>query len=299
MSKATESQLLIGWKKWVGLSLIVVGSLSFFMALSATWLSNTIFSQENFVTTTKSVLLTESNRQAIAGVIVDQALENRPVANRLVGNQATSLVSGLLGSELFSNVYDKLANKTYSYLTTPNRDDVAIDLTAIKQPLSGIVSFAENRGRDVSFDPNQIPGEIVLVESDNVPNISGSIQMVLVLNALFWLITAGSFIAYLLIQKEGRIRRAYQLCFAVALVAVLCFAVGPFIPPAMASFVTLTEARPLVADLTSAFLAQFAPQLWASLLIAGFVALGLSLRHQAKRGALYVTSKITSSKTSS
>lgn len=276
---------LHGWKLWVGALLLLVGGLSLFMGQSAVWISNTVFNQKTFVETTGKVLSTEESRSDIATIIVDQAFADRPVVKRIVGSKATSLLTGLLGSDLVANVYSRVSNGAYAYVTSPNQQDVTIDLTSIKTPLSGIVSFAENRGSEVTFDPSQIPDQIVLLDADDVPDLSGYIQSVLILNALFWIIASAAFITFIFIKKDGRVRRIYFVLVTVATVAIIGLFSGPFVPPVIASFVSLIQARDIITALSQAFLAPFLAQMWTMLIITALVTLVLSLRHHAQRGA--------------
>lgn len=288
---------LTGWKLWVGLVLLLIGGLGLFMGQSAVWVSSTVFNQKMFVETTNNVLTTEESRNDIAALIVDRALDDRPVVKRLVSGQATALLSGLLGSDLVSNIYTRVANSAYAYITSPNQQDIAIDLTSIKTPLSGVVSFAENRGQTVQFDPSQIPDQIVLLDADDVPDLSGYIQAILVLNVLFWALAIITFAGYILLKKDGRVRRTYQVLAVISLVAVIGLLTGPFVPPMIASFVSIIQARDLVTALTSAYLAPFVAQMWTMLIIAGFIALALALRNQVKRGVVYTINSFDTTKT--
>lgn len=274
---------LTGWRRWVGPVLLVIGGLSLLCALSATWLSTVVFNQKNFVETTETVLSTPDSRQAIAGVIVERAFQNRPVITRLAGNQATSLISGMLGSDLVGTLYSHVINSTYAYLTSPQQNDIAIDLTTIKTPLSGIVSFAENRGQAIQFDPATIPDEIMLINAEAAPDFYRVVQLVLVFNAVFWIIAAAAFAWYIFLQKGGYVKRIYTVCITVAVIAILGLFTGPFTPPAIASFVDIVGIRDIVINLTSAFLQPFATQLWITLGVAALVAFVVSLRYRLQK----------------
>ncbi len=279
----TSSQQLHGWRKWVGIALLVLGGISFFLAQSATWMSTTIFNQRSFVDITTSVIRTEESRNAIASIIVDEALADRPVVKRLVGTQVQNLLSGFLASDLTANLYDRVVNGAYAYLTSSNREDIAIDLTGIKTPLSGIVSFAENRGTDVTFDPSNIPDQIVIVSTNDVPDLSSYVRLTLILNFVFWFLT---FVNSFFIQASGKIRRSYQVGWVIIGVAVLGLLAGPvFLPPITASFISMIQARDLVSDIATAFLAPFGAQMWVTIVIAGAAMGILALRRHIAKGS--------------
>lgn len=269
------------------------------MAQSASWISQNVFNQQAFVETTGKVLGSDASRQDIATIIVDQALADRPLVKRVAGEQATSLITGLLGSDLAANAYNRISNTAYAFLTSPNQQDIAIDLTAIKGPISGIVSFAENRGREVSFEPSQIPDTITIIDADDVPDLSGFVQGALIFNVVFWIVAIGAFAWYIFLQSAGRIRRTYQVLLTLAITAAISLATDPYVAPAIASFVSLVQARGLVTDMTNAFLDSFYVRMWYVLAISGLVALVISLRHHAKRGAEYVIASIDGSRKSS
>lgn len=298
---ASSPQLsrLQGWKQWVGIVLLIIGGLSFFMAQSASWISTGIFDQQTFVETTGKVLDTEESRRDIATIIIDRSLEDRPIIKKVAGSQATNLLTGMLGSDLAANAYQRLANGVYAYITSPNQQDITVDLTSIKAPISGIVSFAENRGREVKLDPSQIPDQIVLIDEAQVPDLSGYIRTILVLNALFWLVTIICFAWYVFLQDTGRVRRLYQVLAVLAATIIISLASAPFVPPAIASFISLIQARGIATSLTEAFLAPFYTRMWMALVVIGIVALALALRHQAWRGVQYVITTLDGSRKSS
>jgi len=93
-----------------------------------------------------------------------------------------------------------------------------------------------------------------------------------------------AFITFIFIQKDGRVRRIYFVLGAVATVAIIGLLTGPFIPPVIASFVSLIQARDIITALSQAFLAPFVAQMWTMLIITAIVAVALSLRHHAQRG---------------
>ncbi len=256
------------WMRWLQVGLIIIGLLALSLAQSTIWINNTIFNQASFTEKTTTVLLSQESRDSIASAVVDRAFEGRPVADRLLGDRATSFVSNLLGSDISTAVLERVSAKTYSYLTTPDREDIAIDLSAIRDPLSGIISFVENQGREVAFDPESIPSEIVLVESDELPNLAPYVKLSAVLAGLLWLITLGAFAGYIFSSRQRRLHRLYVTLWAVIGVSAIGLASGPFVPPAISSFVANIQLRSVVGDLTLAYLQPFWQQLFITIGIA-------------------------------
>lgn len=255
-------------KKIINISLLFIGGFSLFFAQSGLWINNVIFDQKTFTNITTNVILSEDSRNAISQTIVDRAFENRPVADRLIGDRAVNFISNLLDSDISERALSKVSSTSYSYLTSSNRKDIAIDLTSIKEPLSGIISFAENRGREVKFDPSSIPDQIVLINSNELPNFASYIRTTIIASFFLWLITVLTFGTYIFINRRESVKRIYTICSIVILVSVLALSTGPFIPPAISSFVDNINLRTVVNDLTSAYLTPFSRQLYLTILIS-------------------------------
>ena len=272
------------WKRVVGGVLIALGMITFFLAQSTLWVSNNFFNENQFVGTVEEVLTTEESRQAISGTIVHTALQNNPVAEQLIGKQLTALVNGLLGSDIAGQLFDRVAHRTYAYLTSSDRQDIAINLTSIKDPLASLVTIIEKTGRDVKFDPSNIPDTITLVESDSLPDISSYIRMMLFASGLLWFVTVASFATYIYLYRNKLIRSIYVVGWSIIAISAIALLSGPFVPPAIASLVNTIDIRGVVEDLTIAFLEPFQVQLLSSIVIAALVMLIISLRGAIRSG---------------
>ena len=272
------------WKRVVGGVLIALGMITFFLAQSTLWVSNNFFNENQFVGTVEEVLTTEESRQAISGTIVHTALQNNPVAEQLIGKQLTALVNGLLGSDIAGQLFDRVAHRTYAYLTSSDRQDIAINLTSIKDPLASLVTIIEKTGRDVKFDPSNIPDTITLVESDSLPDISSYIRMMLFASGLLWFVTVASFATYIYLYRNKLIRSIYVVGWSIIAISAIALLSGPFVPPAIASLVNTIDIRGVVEDLTVAFLEPFQVQLLSSIVISALVMLVISLRGAIRSG---------------
>lgn len=249
-------------------ALAVLG-LTFFMAQSAFWINHALFNQENFTQTASEVLLSDTSRDAIAQTIVDNTLADRPLVKRVIGDQATSFVSSILGSNLSENAVSGLISRSYAYLTSPNREAIAIDLTSIKQPIAGILSFVENQGRQVQFNADAIPDAIVILEADALPDFSGVVRSMLIFGLVFWLITIIGGLVFVFYKRRDWRRRAYQLLAVWAGTSIVALFIGPFIPQIIASFMGVISLRGVVSDMTGAFLSPFGMQMIWSAVICG------------------------------
>ena len=242
--------------------MLVLAAVMLFLAQSAYWVNHTVFDKDNFSSITTTALLSQSSRDAIATSVVNKSLENRPVIKRVIGERATSLTSGLLGSDFANQAVTALTNKTYAYTTASNRQDIKIDLTAIKTPLTGIISLAQSRGVDVPQTQYQIPDEVVLIQKDAFPDLSGAVKLMLWLGPLFWLSTVILFGLYIYIGRAAYARRVYMAGAAIVTVALLGLLTSPFVPSPVAAVVPNIDLRPVAENLVTGFLAPFKTQMY-------------------------------------
>lgn len=251
LNKVTSVLLLLG------------AGLALFLAESSYWINHTIFNQQTFTTIATTELQKESSLNAISNAVVDEALANRPVAKRIAGDRAVSLVSGLLGSDASSQALNVIANKSYAYMTKSNRQDIKIDLTSLKTLLGTLITLAQSQGagdRLVAAQA-QIPDEIVLVQSDALPNLSGVVQTMLWVGPLLWLLTIIFLTLYIYIGRREYARRVYLAGLTVSIVAVFGLLAIPFIPPPIAAAIPNIQLRAVAENLTTGFLAPFKTQM--------------------------------------
>jgi hypothetical protein len=270
----TKAESKKGWRQlylpWI---LLTLGGTLLLLAQSAFWVNHTLFDKETFTNTVSTTLTSESSRESISSAVVDKVLADRPVLKRTIGDRVEAFVSGILGSDLSVQAINTVVEKTYSYATSANREDVGFDLTAVKTPVAAVVAFAEQQGREVTFDPNTIPDEVVLIESDEFPDFSGVAKSMLWIAPLLWLGTLLSFGFYIYGGRSQYAKRVYFAGLAIILVSIVGLLLGPFLPPPLAAQVQNINLRPLVNDLVTAFLQPFLAQMYKMLGLALLVLL--------------------------
>lgn len=266
--------------KFVSWTLLVVAAILLFFAQSSYWVNHTVFNQASFSSITTTALLSESSRAAIATSVVDKALEDRPFVKKVAGERATSLISGLLGSDLSSQAISAVSAKTYAYVTSPNRQDIKIDLTSIKAPVAGVIALSQNNNETLTTDLNQIPDEVVLVHSDAFPDLSGMVKLMLWLGPLLWFGAIGLFALYIYLGRAVYARRVYAVGAAVIIVALFGLFTAPFVAPPIAAAVPNISLRPVAENLVTGFLAPFKVQMYYMLGITLIGLLIFSLRHK-------------------
>jgi hypothetical protein len=282
--------------RYVSIALIILASVSLFLAQSAYWVNHTVFNQQNFTQITTTALLSESSRDAIASSVVNQSLENRPVIKRLVGERAESLISGLLGSDLSSQAVTAVTAKTYAYTTSSNRQDIAIDLTGIKTPITTIIGLAESTGVNVPKTQIELPDQVVLLQSDAFPNLSGAVKAMLWLGPLFWLGAIGSFGLYIYLGRRDYARRIYMVGAAVFAVGIFGLLLMPFVPPPVAAAIPNIDLRPVAESLTAGFLAPFQTQMYYMLGINAVILLVVNQRFNILAAFRSVSTRVNPSR---
>ncbi len=250
--------------KYGSIVLLLFAAVMLFLAQSAYWVNHTVFNQATFTQITSTALQKETSRGAIATAVVDRALADRPVLQRTVGPRIESFTSGLLGSDLGTQAVTAISSKTYAYVTAQNRQDIKIDLEGAKTALAGMVAIAQNfgRGENLALVEEKIPNEIILVESDSFPNLSGTVQLMLWMGPLFWLLSIGGFVWYVYISRALYAKRVYVVGLTIVIVAVLGLLTMPFVPPPISAAVPNIALRPVVENVTMGFLQPFTVQMY-------------------------------------
>lgn len=256
--------------------LVCFASASLLLAQSSYWINHTVFNQQSFSAITTNAILSEQSRDAVAATIVDKVFEDAPIAKRVTGDRVTALVSGLLGTDLSNQAVSALSSRGYAYITSPNRTDISINLSQIKEPLSTIVGVAQNQGVDVRADPSEIPDEVVLLRNDALPDLSGAVTTMLWLSPLFWLGSILGFGLYIYFGRSQYQRRVYITLGTIIGLAILGLAAGPFIPPPVAAAVPTISLRPVAESLARGFLEPFNHQMYIML---GMSMLSLGIFH--------------------
>jgi len=280
-------------RRYKSIFLLTVASILLLLAQSTYWLNHTIFDQRNFNTIASATLQTESSREAIAQSIVNEVLADKPILSRTVGPKATQLVTGLLGTDLAVQSLDTVVNRTYAYVTSKNPQPIAIDLTAIKTPLSGLVSFAERLGREASFDPSNIPDSIELFNPKNIPDIYSYSIALLWLGPIFWLSSILLFASYIYRGRSVYAKRVYivgGLFIAVSFIGIL---VGPIVPPTVAATVPTIELRPVIGDLISNLLQPFIDQMLVTIIATSIVLICFNQRRRFAKFAIKLSNKVS------
>lgn len=263
--------------------LIIVASISLFLAQSSYWVNHTLFNQQNFSTIVNQAVLEPSSRDAIASQVIDRALQDRPIAQRVIGDRAEKLVSSLLGSDFATQAMNKVVNVTYKYVTTPDRQDIKIELAGVTAPILAVLNVVQANDSNVAQAVESIPDEIVLVESDAFVDLSGVVSLMLWVGPLFWLLAIAGFAVYIYLHRKTYAKAVYIVGASVIVVAILGILTRPVLPAPISSMVPISNLRPVVENVTDAFLVPFQMQMVNMLLITVIALIIFSQRYTISR----------------
>ena len=266
-------------------------AVTLFLAQSASWLNHTIFDKDTFTSTVTPIVQSAQSRQAIASTITAKAFASKPLINQLLGDNVTALISGLLATDTAQQMMSNLVDRSYTYLTSNNPQPIAINLVPVKVPLQAITQILENRGQDVSIDPNSIPNTITLFDPSNLPDIYGYSVMLLWFGPLCWIGFILLAILYIYLGRARYARRVYTLGGVVILVACVGLLIGPLLPPPVSATVPIPELRPIISQIITALIAPFTSQMITTIIVTAVVLIIFYSRFAIVRGAQWVIQK--------
>lgn len=234
--------------------LAVLFVIAFIVGLSALWVNRIIFNQENFTNTVTKSLTQESSRDAIATFVVNNALENRPIAKRVLDDRLVSMISGLLGSDSSEKLISKLSTGIHKVVLTSFDEDIKIDLTEIKGTLIQLQNIATDIPQEERrVDPNQIPDEIVFVEKGSMPKFYKYQSVFLAL----WIICAGiiAFTGTKIYKSKDSAKESIRYLSKLTLITSLIgLAVGPLAKPPLINSLKTEEGSIVIGNLYNDFL---------------------------------------------
>lgn len=262
----------------IGLSLAVI---LFWIFAFNIWFSNTILNQENFVNTTTQVITTEESRNAIASEVVEITQENFPIIGSVTAPLIQKVVVGILDTELFTTIFEKLSEEIYFQLTNPNPKPLEINIGGA---ISLIEPFLDDQDTELFAN---IPNKITLIGENEIPNISqfaNTLAIIGPISLIAGLILIG------LIWRMITNKRNYFI--AVGLISAasgfLVFSLIPVIGNYIASGVTSANGLYIINELYAAFTQKLVDLSLAVLVIGLFTAL---IAKYVKRSALRLPQK--------
>lgn len=253
-----KSQTTIKLWSWRVVGPVIIAAVLLLIANSALWVNNVLFNTQEFTTLTSQALLSESSRNAIAAEVVDTVLEDRPVVKRVIGEPATKLIAGLLGTNLTKSATDKLVATLQTAVTTKNPRTIEFDLTGIKSTATKLIELT---GEDSPIpEGRELPDTLVVLDANRVPNFYGYGVVFL------WLAPISALIAIILLAyphiKQKRFIMSLSALQGAALVLTgfMALLVGPLFRPPVLAQISSSNLRVVVENIYNTFIATFNSQ---------------------------------------
>lgn len=250
------------------------------IANSGYWVNRYIFNEQKFSQVAVSSILSSDSRQAIAEGVSTKLYENRPVAKRVLSEPTTSIVNGILGSPRLQAPLTELVKRINVRMTSKTQPEVALDLTSVKSVLTQVVGTVDKvSNNDVSFNPDNIPDKIVVIKSDNLPDLYNYSL------ALLWL-SPITLIAGLLLMILPYVwwRNRYKSIMTMqgvmlVIVGALAQMIGPLFRPLVIGNLATDAGRTVIGNLYNAFIATFEHQSMIFFLLGGLLLVARILIH--------------------
>lgn len=154
----------INWKPWIiagSVLLLLISSMSFFV-------SNNVYDSERFARKTTEAITSEPAREAIAREVSSAVLaEQSLIAKKLLSEPVEVLVSGLLKTNAFSNVFYEFSKSLNRFVTTRDFEPVTIDISSVVPIITPVIDrLSPNNNLNLAkFETN----EIILLEDSDLP----------------------------------------------------------------------------------------------------------------------------------
>lgn len=231
------------------------------VANSGYWVNRFVFNEQKFSQIAVTSILSSDSRQAIAEGVSTKLYENRPVAKRVLSEPTTSIVNGILGSPKMQQPLTELVKRINVRMTSKTQPEVALDLTGVKSVLSQVVGTVDTvTNKDIAFQPDNIPDKIVVVKSDNLPNLYNYSVAILWISPLT-LIAGGLLVVLPYFWWRNRYKTIMTaqsiMFFSVGAIALM---VGPLFRPLVIGNLATDAGRTVIGNLYNAFLATFEHQ---------------------------------------
>jgi hypothetical protein len=258
----------------------ILAGLFLLVANSGYWVNRYIFNEQKFSQVAVSSILSSDSRQAIAEGVSTKLYENRPIARRVLSEPTTSIVNGILGSPRLEAPLTDLVKRINVRMTSKTQPEVALDLTSVKSVLSQVVGTVNTvSDKDISFNPDNIPDKIVVVKSNNLPNLYNYSLAILWLSPIT--LIAGLLLMVLPYVWWRNRYKSIMTMQGVMLIAVgtLAQMIGPLFRPLVIGNLATDAGRTVIGNLYNAFLATFEHQSMIFFLLGGILLVARVLIH--------------------
>lgn len=236
----------------------IVAAVLLALANSAIWVNRTVFNTQEFTQISTQALTSESSRQALAGEIVDKALENNPTVAAVVTEPATNIISGLLNSQQAKNALTKIISKVQILVTSKQPESITYDLTGIKTTVTKLLTIA-NKDQAVE-KVSELPDTLTVFDASKVPSIyQYGVAMTLIAPFAFLLALALLIVPH--VKKQLTTEKLLLVQGGIiAGAGVMALLLGPIFRPPVLAQVSNANLRVVVENFYNAFINSFNAQ---------------------------------------
>jgi hypothetical protein len=128
--------------------MLIVAAISLFFAQSLTWIRGTLFDKDMFSQTVTQTLLADEGRQAVAAIVVDATLSNRPMVATVAGDRIQIYVAALISTDMGQRVVNGSISKAYDYVVIGDAGDISLQLATVKRPIEKIIALADSEAAE-------------------------------------------------------------------------------------------------------------------------------------------------------
>ena len=252
---------------------------------SAFWFTRNIFNPDKFASIAREGIINDSSLDALSAGITAKIFEGRPVAQNVFQDPVNKMVSGLLRSNLATQVFERTISRTQNLLTTKNPEPVEINLVPIKDAIVRINSVVEQ-----PVDISTIPDTVTIFDQVHIPNIYN------LGTTLLWVGPIALLLAIFLLgfpllrsrQDSGLLRKVLLWeSIAVFIGFIISLLIGPLFKPQLLVNVSDANAKQLVSNIYDAFVKSFDHQTWILfILAAAFIILRIFITQNGERKIL-------------
>ncbi|MBP7807328.1 hypothetical protein KA047_02420 [Candidatus Saccharibacteria bacterium] len=227
---------------------------------SAIWVNNYIFDDQNFSSVVTTAITSESSRTAIAESVTNKVFADRPVLKKVAGDVSTNIISGLLGTTQANNAISEVVQRLNVLVTSNSPQPVVLDLSGVKNILTQLVDVSTSLGREPKVNPDSIPSEITLLDTDNLPNFY-RFSVAFLWMAPLAFIGALASIAYPYIKPTRQFKPMLLMQGAVVTAfGLLALLVGPLFRPPLLANVDTSQGRVVIGNIYDGFITTFNTQ---------------------------------------
>ncbi len=144
---------------------IIISVLFLWIFFFSVWYSNNITNKQNFVNKTTQVLQSETVRTAISNEIIDTIKQKRPLIGTLSAPVLSNVITGVLDTDLFANIYRRMAGELHLQLTSKNPRPLIIDVAQAKEFIAPLIV-----NRDATLI-DSFPNQIVIIGKNQIPSL--------------------------------------------------------------------------------------------------------------------------------